>query len=534
MNWYKTSQQMLMFYPWQDKAYNVEQKVPPTRRDNLGNDYYNCSVCGKEIQESEIADWIKSEKPIQYKYPIHDIDPEIVKSGLKQVAVLLSPHITQFESREIDHYAPILVPDVQNFIKNNSQLLKYMQFISNVGMPSSELRTAEFILTEILQQGQIGGHRAEAARNVLSNIDTTIKEVDSFLAENSNFEVAQTAPICQECKETFPKCVSCDQIITDKQRSVEMQGSPGNFACEKCIENGRIDICDQCGEAIYTDEAHYNEDVGTLCDDCNEKLEEDYESSFANSVERLGRDNPRSFSKWLEGEERIFIPFESKPQLDHNDNYVINIIKDNGWDVTPESYRQGLAFRDYTTTTGETKKRSIKIGKLLQTTYDKAMKSEKDQNKRAELSSMYQYALTLFNKSESRKARRSSDMMIAISQNPHDIAKMTTGRNWTSCMRLTNRREDVFCEVEDGGLIAYLVQKDDEDIEKPLARVLIRRYENEDGNSIAQVEKNYYGTAPSGFIDSVKTWVDSKQGEIPKGTYRVKGMSYVDTLPERL
>ena len=90
--------------------------------------------------------------------------------------------------------------------------------------------------------------------------------------------------------------------------------------------------------------------------------------------------------------------------------------------------------------------------------------------------------------------------MIVISQDPHDVAQMSTGRQWTSCMDLGgegrepgSHHEDIFCEVQKGGLVAYLIRAEDGAIADPLARIHIRRFDNRAGQSVAVPEQSVYG-----------------------------------------
>jgi hypothetical protein len=122
--------------------------------------------------------------------------------------------------------------------------------------------------------------------------------------------------------------------------------------------------------------------------------------------------------------------------------------------------------------------------------------------------------------------------MIVFSSIPEDIAAMSTNRYWTSCMNLQGgmNRESVFCEIKDGGFIAYLCLKDDKNIEKPLARVLIRRFDNKAGKSIAVLEESVYGNPLDGFEQQVQKWIDSKQGKIKPAKYIRKGGWHSDTF----
>ncbi len=69
------------------------------------------------------------------------------------------------------------------------------------------------------------------------------------------------------------------------------------------------------------------------------------------------------------------------------------------------------------------------------------------------------------------------NLMIVISRKADDIATMSTGRNWSSCMSPGGEGTPFIPkEIENGSLVAYLVRKSDVNIERPLARVMIKPY----------------------------------------------------------
>ena len=73
---------------------------------------------------------------------------------------------------------------------------------------------------------------------------------------------------------------------------------------------------------------------------------------------------------------------------------------------------------------------------------------------------------------------RMSNTMVVISQDPNDIARMSAGRDWGSCMSPWKEEFNHFVhkDIEHGTLVAYLVSKNDPDAHAPLARVLIKPY----------------------------------------------------------
>jgi len=187
-----------------------------------------------------------------------------------------------------------------------------------------------------------------------------------------------------------------------------------------------------------------------------------------------------------------------------------------------------------------------KIGKILQVMQKEDLDEINGKLSSGEISQgKYQYRIKLnndywkgvfssFQNSPSRV--KGSQFYIAFSSDPHDIASMSTGRSWTSCMSLSGHgthSTDMYCEVEKGGFVAYLIRPDDKDIKRPLARIRIRRFDNKKGQSVALPEESIYGMESPEFLEGVKKWIDEKQGRIRPGRYRMQGGEYSDTFQRK-
>jgi hypothetical protein len=91
-----------------------------------------------------------------------------------------------------------------------------------------------------------------------------------------------------------------------------------------------------------------------------------------------------------------------------------------------------------------------------------------------------------------------NDLRVVISRDALDIARMSTGRRWTSCMTKGDvNYHYVPHEIEAGTLVAYLVHKDDKQIEYPLMRVLLKPFRNKQGETIL-VPNRVYPTKMTG------------------------------------
>ena len=102
----------------------------------------------------------------------------------------------------------------------------------------------------------------------------------------------------------------------------------------------------------------------------------------------------------------------------------------------------------------------------------------------------------------------SKNHKIIISRHPHDVAAMSTGQGWTSCMNLDDGmyRNYIPKDIKEGTHVAYLVHKNDNDLNHPVARIALKPYTSKNGHTILRPEKRTYGTANSNFHKSVTEW----------------------------
>lgn len=130
---------------------------------------------------------------------------------------------------------------------------------------------------------------------------------------------------------------------------------------------------------------------------------------------------------------------------------------------------------------------------------------------------------------ELRGKRVDGQKYVVLSKDPIDIAEMSTGRKWTSCTNVYDggNKDYVSYDIYEGTFIAYLIEKDDIDIENPDARILIKPYYDiSDINSIYFfTEDKVYGEAPSSFLKTVNSIIEKVQS-IKKPT----ALKLIDTL----
>ena len=69
------------------------------------------------------------------------------------------------------------------------------------------------------------------------------------------------------------------------------------------------------------------------------------------------------------------------------------------------------------------------------------------------------------------KGKKDDKLFVVITHNTKDILHMSTGRTWTSCLKLPDtsriKSSKVYCESIEGGFAAYLINSNDLDIKKP-------------------------------------------------------------------
>lgn len=182
---------------------------------------------------------------------------------------------------------------------------------------------------------------------------------------------------------------------------------------------------------------------------------------------------------------RLYIPYKGpKPQVDittgaTNGNLDDNIIyrnsiqarvqgdmEEHGYTIEKWNYIDGTMDISFQDNRGNTKiRKDQKIGKVLAKICDET------------LINFFKIDPIRLGKNIS-SAIDSNNLWIVISNHAYDIAGMSTNRDWTSCMNILNgeNKEYVAADIEFGTLIAYIIDKNDTNIEHPYGRILIKPY----------------------------------------------------------
>jgi hypothetical protein len=161
--------------------------------------------------------------------------------------------------------------------------------------------------------------------------------------------------------------------------------------------------------------------------------------------------------------------------------------------VSEHLKKNSIDIDDYVGGTGKDRYgRKVKLGKALRST---------------------NAPLNLINSFENDGARqqKGKDLMLAISRHPHDVAGMTSeGQSWEneSCMNFSSGSERQYLkqDVRHGTHVAYLIHRDDKNIERPLARVALKPFHDADDESnetILRPEDRVYGNARDSFTHTI-------------------------------
>lgn len=138
--------------------------------------------------------------------------------------------------------------------------------------------------------------------------------------------------------------------------------------------------------------------------------------------------------------------------------------------------------------------------------------------------------------------------LICISMHPYDIAGMSTDRGWVSCMNLKDGSNKRFIkqDIAGGTLIAYLIDPQDKNINKPIARCLAKPFfekskakaaekfvGSETVNALYLVEYAYPDNKMP-FVHTLQDWLNEQINPFVasterKGVYELSKKLYADT-----
>lgn len=216
---------------------------------------------------------------------------------------------------------------------------------------------------------------------------------------------------------------------------------------------------------------------------------------------------------------RIYLPLtmgvthNSEVDIPHN---IWREISSKGYNTDGEHYIKGIAFKHSAADPEGRAPRKISIGKLL--AKNPELKKEFD--------------------NDPQRQGKSDKVLVVISRHPVDIAGMSTDRGWQSCMSLRckshgagGNQHYVLNDIKEGTIIAYLIKKEDKNVQDPLARLLIKPFvEHTTNNVLLVAEGRPYGRPLPGFMNTVNEWLAEVNQDKVQGVYALPDNLYNDGI----
>lgn len=201
--------------------------------------------------------------------------------------------------------------------------------------------------------------------------------------------------------------------------------------------------------------------------------------------------------------DRLYVPFGSQLK-----DEIIDALQSNEFDV--KDYDNGIVVN-------RRNGQETKLGKAL------------TRIKREDL-------LTNYNTDKSKGAVSNPSGYMVFSKHQYDIAGMSTGRNWSSCMNLdtgSNKRY-VSCDITEGSFVVYLIDSNDLNIKNPKGRMAIKPFVNtmDKKDVIFFPESRSYGSVPSEFKDEIDNFFKELNVETKGVSYTKSDKLYNDSASQ--
>ena len=210
-----------------------------------------------------------------------------------------------------------------------------------------------------------------------------------------------------------------------------------------------------------------------------------------------------TIDKVFKGKHRIEFPLEHTEEVPHPD--VEEHLNNHGIKIT--DYVGGKAKDKYN--------REVNIGKALNKT-----------NAPEHIRAAYE--------NDPTRQQKGKQLKVVISHKPVDVAGMTSGhQSWLnqSCMNFKTGVYRGFLphEVTAGTHVAYLTDHEDNDLDRPVARIAIKPFRNNSGHLIFRPEARTFGDANASFAKSVNDWTETHYPAEANTTYQKDHRVYDDT-----
>jgi len=214
--------------------------------------------------------------------------------------------------------------------------------------------------------------------------------------------------------------------------------------------------------------------------------------------------NRKLHDEAFKGKDRIYIKFENKERNTYVNDTIKYVLSKIGYEII--DYVVGTAKK-----IDKSDNRIFKIGRIL----TKEDLGNFNDSRKA--------MLDIFLHDENRKSAKLKDPYIVLSRHPYDIAGMSTDRGWSSCMALGGAEAGYLpTEIKGGTIVAYLINGNDRNINKPVARIAIKPFINKKTKKIKMITCNrIYGTATENFYKEVNRLVNKLFTDIPVGEYQI-------------
>lgn len=230
-------------------------------------------------------------------------------------------------------------------------------------------------------------------------------------------------------------------------------------------------------------------------DDYQKRIVNTWDTGDLSFSDHVFKDHPQG---------RHYTPLEADPDNEvtpHPD--VQKHLETHGYKI--HDYRKGLAIDKYD--------RHQSIGKILNKT-----KAPTELKK-------------TFENDPKRQAIK-PNYKVAFSRNIYDVASMSTNRGWRSCMAMDGGSNKAYLphDVENGTHVAYLIHKDDHDIENPTSRIALKPFHSQSGHTILRPEQSMYGQGSDDFAHTVRKWSEHHFPPKPKEIYTLNPNVYNDSI----
>jgi hypothetical protein len=306
---------------------------------------------------------------------------------------------------------------------------------------------------------------------------------------------------CAGCRASkFPNPTGCSNgTVSDGTSSCEYFHGRGGFTRKA----ERASMCLNCHRKRFPDrpwekkESAEGQPVKARFRPITEALS-DRQKQMVNKWERGRHEfSDHAFGGPIETHHRVSVPLARVEDKDSNldtPHELAHHLSQHGFEV--HDFEKGLARKK-----GD--RRPVRIGRVLERT--KAPDHVK---------SAYVHA-----SSRQGIKTKNTNYHVVISRHHHDVAGMSTGTGWDSCMSLdkktltgrkgTHARSYLPRDLTQGTHVAYLAHKDDKDLKNPVARIALKPRVSDKGHRILVPEKRAYGEATKEFHQTVNDWVSN-------------------------